>query len=138
MNNMQFDEATQTHRGTLGRYRWNAEAPGQTFTGFNKPLQVTPDWLDQSRRDVFASFAGYWQNPWNNDGGWQTAMAKPWASRGQTETQAHMQSTQTTDGALHQLVQAMAGFAPAPAASTGGLRVESYAPMQMWGVDGGA
>jgi len=43
-----------------------------------------------------------------------------------------------TDGALHQLVQAMAGFAPAPAASTGGLRVESYAPMQMWGVDGGA
>ena len=82
MNNMQFDEATQTHRGTLGRYRWNAEAPGQTFTGFNKPLQVTPDWLDQSRRDVFASFAGYWQNPWNNDGGWQTAMAKPWASRG--------------------------------------------------------
>ena len=93
---------------------------------------------DQSRRDVFASFAGYWQNPWNNDGGWQTAMAKPWASRGQTETQAHMPSTQTTDGALHQLVQAMAGFAPAPAASTGGLRVESYAPMQMWGVDGGA
>lgn len=32
MNNMQFDEATQTYGGTVGPYRWNGEEQGQPFT----------------------------------------------------------------------------------------------------------
>lgn len=64
MNNMQFDEATQTYRGTFGSYRWNGQELGQTFTGANKPLQITPEWIVPSYRDVFT---GYWQDPLHND-----------------------------------------------------------------------
>jgi hypothetical protein len=46
--------------------------------------------------------------------------------------------TKASDGALQQLIQAMAGFAPAPVASTGGLMVGSYSPVQMLAMDGGA
>jgi len=127
MNNMQFDEATQTYRGTVEPYRRNGEEQGQTFTGLNKPLQVMPDWVDPSHLDVFAS---YWQDQWNNGGGWETFTVKPWAYMEQTPNLL----TQTTDGALQQLIQAMAGFAPAPMASTGSLMGGAYSPTQMLGV----
>lgn len=42
MNNMQFDETTQTYRGTVEPYRWNAEEQGQAFTGLDKPLRSHP------------------------------------------------------------------------------------------------
>ena len=131
MNNMQFDEATQTYRGTVEPYRWNREEHGQAFTGLNKPLQVTPEWVAQSHLDVCAS---YWQDQWNNGGGWEIFTVKPWAYMQQTTSPI----TQTTDGTLQQLIQAMAGFAPAPVASTGSLIVGSYSPMQMLGVDANA
>jgi hypothetical protein len=131
MNNMQFDEATQTYRGTVEPYRWNAEEQGQAFMGLNKPWQVTPDWIAQSYLDVFAS---YWQDQPRNEGNWETFTVKPWAYMQPTPNPI----TQTTDGALQQRIQAMAGFAPAPVASTGSLMVGSYSPMQMLGVDGGS
>ncbi len=127
MNNMHFEETTQTYRGTVEPYRWNAEEQGQTFAGFNKPLQVTPEWIARSHLDVFAS---YWQGQWTNEGGGEIFAVKPWAYMEQTPNLL----TQTTDGALQQLIQAMAGFAPAPVASTGGLMVELYSPTQMLGV----
>ncbi len=37
MNNMQFDEAKQTYRGTVEPYRWNSEEQGQLFMGLNEP-----------------------------------------------------------------------------------------------------
>ena len=129
MNNMQFDEATQTYWGTVEPYRWNAEEQGQTFTGLNKPLQVTPEWVARSHLDVFAS---YWQGQLHPEGNWETFTVKPWAYMGKTQTQTVL--TQTADGALQQLIQAMAGFAPAPIASTDSFMVGSYSPMQMLGV----
>lgn len=131
MNNMHFDETTQTYRGTIEPYRWNVEEQGQVFTGFNKPLQVTPEWIAQSYFDVFAS---YWQDQWNNQGGGEIFTVKPWACMEQTQNLL----TKASDGALQQLIQAMAGFAPAPVASTGGLMVGSYSPVQMLAMDGGA
>lgn len=133
MNNMQFDEATQTYRGTVGPYRWNGEAQGQIFTAFHKPLRVTSEWIARSYLDGFAGFASHWQNQWNNEGNWETFTVKPWAYMGQTTSPI----TQTTDGALQQLIQAMAGFAPAPMPSTGGLVAEAYSMLQIMGVDGG-
>lgn len=131
MNNMQFDEATQTYRGTVEPYRWNAEEQGQTFTGLNKPWQATPDWIAQSYLDVFAS---YWQDQPRSEGNWETFTVKPWAYMQQTPNPI----TQTTDGALQQLIQAMAAFAPAPAGTVGGLVAEAFSVAQILGVGANA
>ena len=129
MNNMQFDEATQTYRGTVEPYRVSED--GVSLTGFKKPLQITPDGITQSYMDVFAS---YWQDQWHNEGGGEAFSVKPWAYMEQTPNPL----TQATDGALHQLIQAMAGFAPAPAGTVGGLVTGAYSVMQMLGVDANA
>lgn len=128
MNNMQFDEATQTYHGTVERYRWSGEEEVQIFMGFNKPLQVTPEWIAQSYQDVFAS---YWQDQPRNEGNWEGFAARPWSFMEQHQNPL----TQTTDGALQQLIQAMAGFAPAPMVSAGSLMMGAYSTMQVLGVD---
>lgn len=133
MNNMQFDEATQTYHGTVDLYRWSGEEEGQIFTGFNKPLQVTPEWIAQSYKDVFAS---YWQDQPPNEGNWESFAARPWRFMEQHQNQNPL--TQTTDGVLEQLIQAMAGFAPAGAGQVQESATGLFAAMQMWGIDGGA
>ncbi|WP_124514263.1 hypothetical protein [Acidovorax sp. FJL06] len=132
MNNMQFDEATQTYRGTVELYRWNDKEQGQTFMGVNKPLQITPESTDWSYRDLFAS---YWPDQLGSEGIWESFSVKPGVYIQQHQTQNPL--AQATDGALQQLMQAMARFSPAPVADTGGMMVGAYAGLQMLGVDGG-
>ncbi|RYH25194.1 MAG: hypothetical protein EON54_24325 [Alcaligenaceae bacterium] len=79
MNNMQFDEATQTYRGTVGPYRGTVEEHGQPFTAFHKPLRVTPEWIARSYLDGFAGFASYWEDQPRNEGNWESFAVKPWA-----------------------------------------------------------
>ncbi len=131
MNNMEFDEATQTYRGTVEPYRWNGEEQGQAFTGLKKPLQVTPEWIARSHLDVFVS---YWQDQWHPEGNWESFVVKPLAYMEQTTSTI----TQTTDGALQQLIQAMAGFAPMGAGQVQESMAGVFAAMQMWGADSGA
>lgn len=134
MDNMQFDEATQTYRGTVEPYRWNGEEHGQPFTAFHKPLQVTPEWIARSDLDGFAGFASYWQDQWNNEGGGESFAVKPWAYMGQTTSPI----TQTADGALQQLIQAMAGFATPAMGQVDISMGQLFNAFQMWGVDAGA
>jgi hypothetical protein len=133
MDNMQFDEATQTYWGAVGPYRWSEEEHGQPFTAFHKPLRVTPEWVDQSHLDVFA---GYWQGQWNNEGGAEIFAVKPWAYMGQTQNQTAL--TQTADRALQQLIQAMAGFATPAMGQVDMSMGQLFNAFQMWGVDAGA
>jgi hypothetical protein len=132
MNNTQFEEATQTYRGTVEPYRWDGEEQGQTFTGLNKPLQVTPEWIARSHLDVFAS---YWQGQLYPEGNWESFAVKPWAYLQEPPSPSSL--IPTDDGAVQQLIQAMAGFAPVGGGSTGGSVAGSYSAMQMMGVDGG-
>ena len=104
MNNMQFDEATQTYRGAVGPYR--VSEVGFSQIGFKKPLQIAPEWIGESYQDVFAS---YWQDQWHSEGGGEAFSVKPWAYMLQHQSQTPL--IQCTDGALQQLIQAMAGFA---------------------------
>lgn len=134
MNNMQFDEATQTYRGMVGPYRWDGEEHGQPFTAFHKPLRVTPEWIARSYLDGFAGFASYWQDQPRNEGTWESFADKPWAYMEQTSDLL----SQAPDTALQLLVQAMAGFAPSQAGSAHGPLVWVCLPMQMWGVEGGS
>ncbi|MDR6155542.1 hypothetical protein QF021_003631 [Acidovorax delafieldii] len=131
MNNMYFDEATQTYYGTAELYGWSGEEHGQIFTGFNKPLQVTPEWIVQSYKHVFAN---YWQDQPLNVGSWETLAAKPWCFIEQHQNLL----LQPTDGALEQLIQAMAGFSPAPPQGVGDLAAGWYSYAQMLGADAGS
>lgn len=133
MNNVQFDEATQTYRGTVGPYHWNGEEQGQAFTELNKPLRVTQEWVAQSHLDVFES---YWQGRLYPEGNRENSVVKPWTYVQEPTSQTSL--IPATDGAVQQLIQAMAAFAPAPAASTEGLMVGLYSAVQMLEVDGGA
>lgn len=133
MNNMQFDEATQTYRGAVGPYRWNGEEHGQPFTAFRKPLRVTPEWIAQSYLDGFAGFASYWQDQSRNEQNWESFAAKPWAYMQQTAN-PHIQPS---GGAVQQLIQAMAGFAPMGAGQVQESVAGLFSAIQLWGVDGG-
>ena len=128
MNNMQFDEATQTYRGTVEPYRVSED--GISHMGFTKPLQVAPEWMGQSYLDVFAS---YWQDQWQSEGGGEAFSVKPWAYMQQHQGQALL--AQATDDALQQLIQAMAGFAPMDAGQVQESVAGLFAAMQMLGVD---
>lgn len=130
MNNMQFDEATQTYHGTVELYRWSGEGEGQIFTGVNKPLQVTPDWAAQSYKDVFAN---YWQNQQRNEGGWDSFAARPWHFMRQHQNPL----AQPTDSALGQLIQAMAGFSPTLSEGRENSTVGWHSYAQVFGTDAG-
>ncbi|WP_462386738.1 hypothetical protein [Acidovorax sp. Q11] len=122
MNNMQFDQATQTYRGAVGPYLISEDS---LAFGTHKPLQLPLDWAPQSYLDGLST---YWQDQALR-GVWESVFTKP-----------HLlaQPPGGQDALVQQLVQAMAGFA-APAmgqveASLGQL-VNAF---QMWGVDAGA
>ncbi|MCT6721622.1 hypothetical protein [Acidovorax sp. K2F] len=130
MNNMQFDETTQIYYGTAELYEWSGEEHSQIFIGFNKPLEVTPEWIAQSYQDVFAN---YWQGQPPNEGIWEIIATKPWRFMEQYRSPL----IQSTDGVLEQLIQAMAGFSPTPSEGTGNSAVGWYSYAQVLGTDAG-
>lgn len=130
MNNLHFDEATQTYQGTVEPYRVSDD--NLAFTGLNKPLQVSPEWMAPSHLDMFASFASGWQSQGISESGWWTFSVKPWAY---LERQNPDPLIQATDGALQQLIQAMAGFAPMGTGQVRESMAGLYSAMQVWGCD---
>lgn len=132
MNNMQFDEATQTYRGRVSPYRWDGEGQEQFFSARHKPLQVTPQCVARAQLDILKN---YWIDQAGNQEGGEPFAAKSLAYMGRFQNPT---LTQRPDSALQQLIQAMAGFVPPQAGSTGGPLVGACLPMQMWRVDGGS
>ena len=125
MNNMQFDEATQTYSGIAEPYHVSEDS--LTLSGTNKPLELSLDWIAQSQ-SYLDGLSSYWQDQ-ALQSTWESFLTKPLLLAQQPLAQ---------DALVQQLVQAMAGFA-APAVG------EMYEPMgqllnafQMWGVDAGA
>lgn len=129
MNNMQFDEATQTYRGTVEPYHLSDDS--LAFIGTNKPLQVSPEWMASSHLDMFASFASGWQSQGISESGWWTFSVKPWAY---LERQDPDPLIEATDGALQQLIQAMAGFAPMGTGQVQESMAGLFSAMQILGV----
>lgn len=131
MNNMHWDEATQTYRGTAVPY----EMPDQTDTansnvhfGHNKPLLLSPEWL----QDYYGS------GPRGSD--WyalpQPGATGPFSTRPLPWPVESHQGAQSLERSVQQLTQAMAGFAAPDAGLTEPATQSMFSPFLQMAVDG--
>lgn len=124
MNNMHWDEATQTWNGHAEPWLMNQE-PAH-YNGWNKPLLVPNEWLNPVAAQSLHSL-------------WQELQREALVAGSQDLAIHPMKETpQDMQGALHQLVQAMAAFAPPGAVQQQEIAGQSaQQQLLLWAADSG-
>lgn len=107
MDNMHWNEATQTWHGHAQPKPMESETV--RWIGWNKPLLIPNEWFTPTAAQPLHSL-------------WQELQGQALGAGGQ--------------GALHQLVQAMAAFAPSGAVQLEPWRASEQQQMMLWVADG--
>lgn len=121
MDNMHWDETTQTWRGHA--QPWPMGSEPEQYTGWNKPLPIPNEWLIPVAAQPLHSV-------------WQQLQRQALGAGGQGLGIYPMKEMpQDMQGALHQLVQAMAAFAPPGAVQQETWRAPEQQQMMLWVAD---